>query len=140
VRPGDLVKRIGVQQGSRKKAKLPVDPGITPSELAQRREDLARRFAELQWDLGGIVYEMAIRDHFRVDLVSAQAAKLQAVDAELAEAERLLKLEDAGAAGTCPACGALHARGAAFCSQCGNTLIQQPAAHTNGTTPEVHPA
>ena len=36
--------------------------------------------------------------------------------------ERVLKLDEAGAAGTCPSCGALQARGAVFCWQCGNEL------------------
>ena len=38
----------------------------------------------------------------------------------------LLKLGEAGAAGNCPACGALQARGAVFCWQCSNEL--KPAA------------
>jgi len=50
----------------------------------------------------------------------------RAVDAELGQIERLLKLGNAGAAGSCPGCGALQARGAVFCWQCGNEL--RPAA------------
>ena len=67
---------------------------------------------------------MAGRDHFRLDVLIRQAAKLQQVDAELSEVERLLKLEEAGAAGVCPSCGALYARGAAFCWQCGGGLME----------------
>ena len=100
------------------------DPAVSPSALQQRREVLAREFAELQWDLGGLAYEMAGRDHFRLDVLTLQAAKLQQVDAELSEVERLLKLEQAGAAGSCPSCGALYARGAAFCWQCGAGLME----------------
>ena len=44
---------------------------------------------------------MAIRDHFRLDVLTRQAAKLQQVDAELGEVERMLKLDQAGAAGAC---------------------------------------
>ena len=95
-------------------------------ELLKQREELSRRFAELQWDLGGMAYEMASRDHYRLDVLNKQAARLQEVDAELGQIERLLKLGTAGAAGTCPSCGALHARGAVFCWQCGNEL--RPAA------------
>jgi hypothetical protein len=91
-------------------------------ELLKQREELSRKFAELQWDLGGMAYEMASRDHYRLDVLNKQAAKLQEVDAELGQIERLLKLGTAGAAGTCPACGALQARGAVFCWQCGNEL------------------
>jgi hypothetical protein len=107
----------------RRNAAVVADSSVPASELAQRRDVLAKEYAELQWDLGGLVYEMAARDHFRLDVVVRRAAKLQAVDAELAEAERLLRLEEAGAAGACPACGALYARGAAFCWQCGKDLM-----------------
>ncbi len=102
----------------------PAAQAVPPSELRERREALAREFAELQWDLGGLAYEMAGRDHFRLDVLIRQAAKLQQVDAELSEVERLLKLEEAGAAGVCPSCGALYARGAAFCWQCGGGLME----------------
>jgi hypothetical protein len=97
---------------------------VSSPELEARRVELARRFAELQWDLGGIAYEMASRDHFRLDVLARQAAKLQDAEAELAGVERMLRLEDAGAAGACANCGALYARGAAFCWQCGQGLIE----------------
>ena len=45
-------------------------------DLRQRRDSLAEQLVELQWDLGGLAYEMAIRDHFRLDVLSRQAAKL----------------------------------------------------------------
>lgn len=93
-------------------------------ELRERREQLSRQLAELQWDLGGVAYEMAIRDHFRLDVLSRQAAELQQVDAELAEVERMLKLGDAGAAGACGNCGALYAQGSTFCWQCGGQLLE----------------
>ena len=80
-------------------------------DLRKRRDSLAEQLVELQWDLGGIAYEMAIRDHFRLDVLNRQAAKVQQVDAELAEVERMLKLDQAGAAGACGYCGALYARG-----------------------------
>ena len=102
----------------------PADPrAIGRDELHQRRDRLARQLAELQWDLGGLAYEMAIRDHFRVDVLVRAAARLQTVDVELAEVERLLHLDEAGAAGTCASCGALHARGAGFCWRCGTALL-----------------
>jgi hypothetical protein len=93
-------------------------------DLERRREQLSRRFAELQWDLGGLVYEMAVRDRIRVDLLVAKAAALQDVDAELSEVERILRMEQTGAAGTCPACGAPHSSGAVYCWQCGQSLLQ----------------
>jgi hypothetical protein len=104
-------------------------PDGPAAELTARRDALAERFAQLQWDLGGLAYEMARRDHFRLDVLVKAAARLQETDAELAEAERLLRLDEAAAAGSCPACGALHARGAVFCWQCGGPLIdRQPAS------------
>jgi hypothetical protein len=97
-------------------------------ELVERREALSRRFAELQWDLGGLAYEMALRDSFRADLLARRAAELKAVEAELGSIERLLHTEQAGAAGSCAKCGALYARGAVYCSQCGASLTPHPAA------------
>jgi hypothetical protein len=98
------------------------------TDLQRRRDRLARELAELQWDLGGIAYEMASRDHFRLDVLRNQAAKLQQVDAELGEIERMLRLDQAAAAGACPSCGALYARGAVFCWQCGHDLMPQGTA------------
>jgi hypothetical protein len=97
--------------------------GAGTSELSRRRDELAVAFSETQWDLGGLVYEMARRDHFRMDVVVRQAARLQEIDAELGEVERVLRLDDAAAAGSCASCGALHAHGAVFCWQCGEPLV-----------------
>ncbi len=106
----------------------PVQPGanraVAPDELRERRERLEREFAELQFDLGGLAYEMAIRDHFRVDLLARRAARLQEVDAELGAVERLARIDGGGAAGACPNCDALYPRGAAFCSQCAHPLMK----------------
>jgi hypothetical protein len=63
---------------------------VDRSELRRHRDELAREVTELHWDLGGLTYEMAIRDHFRLDVLVRRAAKLQERDAELAEVERLL--------------------------------------------------
>lgn len=97
---------------------------VSHSELSRRHEAAAKRFAEEQWNLGGLAYEMAIRDHFRLDVLQRAAAKVQEADAELSNLARLLELEQDGAAGSCPDCGALHARGAAFCSNCGTPLVE----------------
>jgi hypothetical protein len=105
----------------------PVPPaGEGPgSELRRRRDALAEQVTELHWDLGGLAYEMAIRDHFRLDVLVRRAATLQERDAELAEVERLLHSEEQGAAGACPSCSAPHSRGAVYCWQCGTTLQQR---------------
>jgi hypothetical protein len=67
---------------------------IGRSELRRRRDALAEQVRELHWDLGGLTYEMAIRDHFRLDVLVRRAAILQERDAELAEAEQLLRLDE----------------------------------------------
>jgi len=95
------------------------------SALRRRRDELAEQVIELHWDLGGLTYEMAIRDYFRLEVLVRRAAMLQERDAELAEVERLLRLEESASAGTCPACAAPHSRGAVFCWQCGTTLMER---------------
>src|ERR1035441_9544311 len=84
------------------------------SELRRRYDALAEQVTEMHWDLGGLAYEMAIRDHFRLDVLVRRAADLQERDAELAEVERLLRLAESASAGSCPSCGAPHSRGALF--------------------------
>jgi hypothetical protein len=92
-------------------------------ELRARRAELAREVATLTFDLGGLTYEMAIREHYRLDVLTAKAAQLQAADAELGELERLLAAAEDGVAGLCRSCGAVHSRGAVFCWQCGQPLL-----------------
>ena len=101
----------------------PAGPGRT--ELEHRRDALAQEVAELHWDLGGLTYEMAIRDHFRLDVLVRRAATLQERDAELAEVERMLRMQEDSVAGNCAACAAPHSRGALFCWQCGTTLMER---------------
>ena len=135
-------------QGRRSAAGPKRPPGSAPGAskaapaLVKRRDELSRNFAELQWDLGGIAYEMARRDHYRLEVLNAQAAKLQEVDAELGQIERMVKLDEAGAAGDCPACGALQARGASFCWRCGKeikTAAPKPAKPAKASANEEAP-
>jgi hypothetical protein len=108
-------------------------PGEEQSvDLARRRDELTARFAELQWDLGGLVYEMAIRDHIRLEVLVRRAAVLQDVDAELAEVERILRMEETGTAGSCASCGAPHSSGAVYCWQCGQPLLERVPSHSIG--------
>jgi hypothetical protein len=93
--------------------------------LTAQRERLTEKFAILQSELGGTFYEMAIRDHVRMDVLMRKAAELQQVDVELAAVEHLLESGGGAAGGNCPACGAVHARGAAFCAQCANPVTVQ---------------
>jgi hypothetical protein len=110
------------------------------SALRQRRRELAAQVLELHWDLGGLAYEMAIRDHFRLDVLVRRAALLQERDAELAEVERLLRLEEGASAGVCPTCGAPHSRGALFCWQCGTTLMDSAPSSSLATPTPSHSA
>lgn len=107
------------------------------SELTRRRDALAEQVTELYWDLGGLTYEMAIRDHFRLDVLVRRAAVLQERDAELAEVERLLRLEESASAGNCPHCMAPHSRGAMFCWQCGATLMERSSPGMAASSPEA---
>jgi hypothetical protein len=70
-------------------------PAVAQRELEplRRHEQLLARIAELQWDLGGLTYEMAIRDHFRLDVLVRRAAMLQECEIELAEIDRALHLD-----------------------------------------------
>jgi hypothetical protein len=93
-------------------------------DLERRRDVLKARVAEMQWDLGGLVYEMAIRDRIRIDVLVKRAALLQDADSELGEIERILRLERA-TAGVCGSCGAPHSTGASYCWQCGQPILKQ---------------
>jgi hypothetical protein len=120
--------------GSQPQPETPAAPPLTadtPStgegavDLRRRRDQLNARVAELQFDLGGLVYEMAIRDRIRVDVLVRRAAELQNADAELGEVERILHLEQTSTAGACASCGAPHSSGAAYCWQCGQPILLQ---------------
>ncbi|MGO9753007.1 MAG: hypothetical protein ACLP8S_27750 [Solirubrobacteraceae bacterium] len=87
-------------------------------ELLALRNRLTERFALMQSELGGLFYEMAIRDHVKMDVLVERAAALQRVDTELAQVEHLLASGEATFGGNCAHCGALYARSAAFCAQC----------------------
>ena len=94
-------------------------------DLERRRDQLIARVAELQWDLGGLVYEMAIRNRIKVEVLVKRAVALQDADAELSEVERIVRTEETGTAGTCSKCGAPHSSGATYCWQCGQSLLEQ---------------
>jgi hypothetical protein len=113
-------------------------PGAAPAEgppasdphadLRRRRDALAEQVAEMTYDLGGLTYEMAIRDHFRLDTIVRRAAALQEADAELGEVDRLLAAAENGVAGACRSCGAPHSHGAEYCWRCGQPLMPDAAS------------
>lgn len=116
-------------------AKAGVD--ATRAQMRERYIELAQRVAKLTLDLGGLAYEMAIRDHYRLDVLSRRAAELQQADAELGALERLLSSAESGVSGQCRGCGAVYSRGASFCWHCGAALQHeaQPGALTEVLPP-----
>jgi hypothetical protein len=115
--PADQPAGAGAQQNAAKEPPPAID-------LEARRELLTARVAEMQWDLGGLVYEMAVRDRIRVDLIIKRAAELQAADAELSEIERIVALERSATAGVCANCQAPHSSNASYCWQCGQPVLR----------------
>jgi hypothetical protein len=106
----------------------PASPAIGQEllvDLERRRDQLIARVAELQWDLGGLAYEMAIRNQMKVDVLVKRAVALQDADAELSEVERIVRTEETGTAGSCSNCNAPHSSGATYCWQCGQPLLAQ---------------
>ena len=96
------------------------DPAEAPdAELIAQRDRLIERFAIMQSELGGLFYEMAIRQHVRLEVLMPRAAELQRVDTELGQLQRILDSGASSVGGNCPSCGGVYARGAAFCAQCG---------------------
>jgi hypothetical protein len=135
-RPAAATVAVGPSGPPAQGTSTPAPPADGRSDLRRRRDSLAEQVTELHWDLGGLAYEMAIRDHFRLDILVRRAAILQERDAELAEVERLLRMEDDGLAGNCVHCGAPHSRGALFCWQCGATLMERLPSTSNGASEE----
>jgi hypothetical protein len=104
-------------------AKPTPEPVPENKELVAQRDRLLEKFTVMQADLGGAFYEMAIRDHVRLDVLTRKAGELQRVDAELLAVERQLELERTDAAGHCPTCNAPFGRADRFCPQCGSSLV-----------------
>jgi hypothetical protein len=133
-RPGELLRRPAAKAhrpappaaAKADTAKEPAKPEESAELLAQR-DRLLEKFTVMQADLGGAFYEMAIRDHVRLDVLTRKAAELQRVDAELLAVERVLELERADAAGLCPGCGAPYGHAVRFCAQCGHALVPTEA-------------
>ena len=137
MRVGNVMRSVRLPRRSRAHANGQVPVATSPApqrqvlvDLIRRRDQLTAKVAELQWDLGGLVYEMAIRNRVKVDLLVRRAAALQDADAELSEVERIVRMEQTGTAGTCASCNAPHSSGAVYCWQCGRSLLEQVAPST----------
>lgn len=130
-RPAELLRRPATKLKSTPKKAGPPKPTTEKDaakpeergELVAQRDRLLEKFTVMQADLGGAFYEMAIRDHVRLDVLTRKAAELQRVDAELLAVERVLELERSDAAGLCPGCGAPFGHAVRFCAQCGHALV-----------------
>jgi hypothetical protein len=94
-------------------------PPAENRELIAERDRLLEKFTVMQADLGGAFYEMAIRDHVKMDVLTRKAAELQRLDMELGEVEEALELERSDSTGTCANCASELGPGARFCSNCG---------------------
>lgn len=144
--PEGLVPAGKAVARARRAASAPEPLDDRHRELITQRERLTERFALLQADLGGAFYEMAIRDHVQLDVLTRKAAELQRVDAELDAVETALRRGDATLApvGACPGCGTPFHADARFCSSCGTALValaplppppaaSPPEHHVNGS-------
>ena len=138
LRPDALRSKLRRQPKEQPKQAAPEAP--ENKELVAQRDRLLEKFTVMQADLGGAFYEMAIRDHVRLDVLTRKAAELQRVDAELLAVERLLELERSDAAGLCPSCGSPYGPAVRFCPQCGQSLTPAEAAPEPAKPPEAEVA
>src|SRR5665213_1103173 len=113
------MRLLGKPTAERGAATGPESDQASNLELIAQRDRLVERFAIMQSELGGLFYEMAIRQHVRLELLMPRAAELQRVDTELGQLQRILNSGASSVGGNCPSCGGIYARGAAFCAQCG---------------------
>jgi hypothetical protein len=124
-----------------------VKPNLVKRGPMRRRLRMLRRRREaMLLDLGALVLEMHRHGRFLPDSLQRRAAEAVGTDAELRALSRSLETGDgnpdlvaAGVAGNCSRCGALHAIGSAFCSQCGNELAGGvlPRKAALGSDPEL---
>lgn len=124
-RPVEALKSVRKRPRQRPPSPPPAKTEPTPEESAElrsQRDRLLEKFTIMQADLGGAFYEMAIRDHVRMDVLTRKAAELQRVDAELLALERTLELQRSDAAGLCPSCSSPYGPADRFCPQCGYSL------------------
>jgi len=136
--PGDVVVTVAAS-GVRDAEGRPVaaaagDPGASRQlvgELRTERAGLARRYLELRGDLGGLLIEMARRDHFNLNLLRLKAAEAVRVERRAQEIDGVLAVHAAGArqtlppgsvamtASRCATCTGQIPADANFCAYCG---------------------
>jgi RNA polymerase-binding transcription factor DksA len=116
--------RSGAERRNGDDASKPGPEEPVNRELIAERDRLLEKFTVMQTDLGGAFYEMAIRDHVKLDVLTRKAAELQRVDVELGQVEEALDRLGSDANGECSRCGAPYEPGSRFCSRCGNELAK----------------
>lgn len=124
----ELPERLRPRRRPQAGPKPAVETAPENKELQAQRDRLLEKFTVMQADLGGAFYEMAIRDHVRLDVLTHKAAELQRVDAELLAVERQIEIERTDAAGHCPACNSPFSLADRFCPQCGSSLVATEVA------------
>jgi hypothetical protein len=67
---------------------------VVERERLTEHERLTERFVLMQSELGGLFYEMAIRDHLQLDLLVERAAAMQKLEAELQRLEHQLDADN----------------------------------------------
>ncbi|HET9121119.1 MAG TPA: hypothetical protein VFN72_11370 [Solirubrobacterales bacterium] len=118
--------RLSRSGGTQRNGHSPRKPGAEQPanrELIAERDRLLEKFTVMQTDLGGAFYEMAIRDHVKLDVLTRKAAELQRVDVELGQIEEAIE-QLGDSTGECARCGTAFEPGARFCSRCGNELAK----------------
>jgi hypothetical protein len=63
---------------------------VPDAELVAEHERLTEQIVLMQSELGGLFYEMAIRDHLQLQLLVERAAELQRLEGELRDVEERL--------------------------------------------------
>ena len=115
-------------------ASAPAEARKAVGDMRKERAGLARRYQELRGDLGGLLIEMARRDHFNFHLLRLRAAEAVAVEQRAREIDGALAVQSAGAraslpAGTvamtakrCASCSGSIPADANFCAYCGTPV------------------
>lgn len=136
---GDVVVTVaasGVRDAEGRPVAAPAagDPGEARKlvgELRSERVGLARRYLELRGDLGGLLIEMARRDHFNLNLLRLKAAEAVQVERRAQDIDGVLAVHAAPGrqtlppgtvavtAARCPTCTGAIPADANFCAYCG---------------------
>lgn len=132
---GDVVVTVtatSVRDAAGNAVPQPAPQRAPSTALRKERAGLARRYQELRGDLGGLLIEMARRDHFNLHLLRLRAAEAVAVEQRAREIDGALVAPAARSglpAGTvamtakrCASCSGSIPADANFCAYCGTPV------------------